>query len=608
MKALRLIRYTHTGDTPSPGIRTLSFTAYNAIKSKVAYTYIEIERIPDSGTDKVLTVCEGQKITSLAQYMGGQYGGRWEPPLATDDTYDPLTDFASAYRYFTSSPMCGSDTSVLTIEKYPARTLNIGGKVALCKGETYETIINTMPGDEVLWSDGSTSTHRILDMTGVYIATLTTAQGCRISDTLHILPSSQTVPIIATEYLCPGDIYPYKGVSYTAGQTISDLIPAVYGCDTLLTISLIPSPVSLAYKDTLTCDNTPITIQGNTWFVGYTIDRYFPSTTGCDTLLRMIYRAYLPPVWSVEVMDSVVCIGEATSVIAHGTDNIVWSTGQLTNTVQLAAGKYWIRNTDNQGCTTEQNFEIATHPKTVFETTAIQPDCMDNTGKISVTNLSGDALSIVINGIAAPDGSLEGLKAGDYQILVTDQFGCSYKDSITLYKEYSYNIQMPDNITIPQQETAIISFTDDGGSTVSIDFIPDVDIYATGDSIYINGTEDRRYTIRFSDDKGCEVIRTLNVFVVGQDAAIILPNIVSRQANNSPNGSFYIVNAGYKYDVSIYDRWGNLIFLGHNLNNGNPSSGWHPQADAVSSSVYVFFIKIYSPDGIINKVGTITVL
>jgi hypothetical protein len=318
--------------------------------------------------------------------------------------------------------------------------------------------------------------------------------------------------------------------------------------------------------------------------------------------------AYLPSVWSVEVMDSVVCIGEATSVIAHGTDNIVWSTGQLTNTVQLAAGKYWIRNTDNQGCTTEQNFEIATHPKTVFETTAIQPDCMDNTGKISVANLSGDALSIVINGIAAPDGSLEGLKAGDYQIWVTDQFGCSYKDSITLYKEYSYNIQMPDNITIPQQETAIISFTDDGGSTVSIDFIPDVDIYATGDSIYIKGTEDRRYTIRFTDDKGCEVIRTLHVFVVGQDAAIILPNIVSRQANNSPNGSFYIVNAGYKYDISIYDRWGNLIFLDHNLNSGDPSSGWHPQADAVSSGVYVFFIKIYSPDGIINKVGTITVL
>lgn len=72
----------------------------------------------------------------------------------------------------------------------------------------------------------------MLDEAGQYIASLTTPEGCTITDTILITTFYES--IIDTIKLCPGDKIDYQGVTYSIGETILDTITSPSSCDTLL--------------------------------------------------------------------------------------------------------------------------------------------------------------------------------------------------------------------------------------------------------------------------------------------------------------------------------------------------------------------------------------
>ncbi|MBK7633981.1 MAG: hypothetical protein IPJ13_06565 [Saprospiraceae bacterium] len=94
---------------------------------------------------------------------------------------------------------------------------------------------------------------------------------------------------------------------FKTGQTITDSIPAQTGCDTLLSLRLDRRAAPAIFRDTMTCTNAPITIQSQTYMPGDTIIRFKPAITGCDTVVRTIYRTHLAAPLTVSVTDSVVC-------------------------------------------------------------------------------------------------------------------------------------------------------------------------------------------------------------------------------------------------------------------------------------------------------------
>ncbi|MEZ4908632.1 MAG: gliding motility-associated C-terminal domain-containing protein [Saprospiraceae bacterium] len=112
------------------------------------------------------------------------------------------------------------------------------------------------------------------------------------------------------------------------------------------------------------------------------------------------------------------------------------------------------------------------------------------------------------------------------------------------------------------------------------------------------------YTVLVKNAFGCEASET--IIVNFKKIELHIPNVI---ANNSDiNGSFYIkTNIDVKYDLQIFDRWGELIFDANHLDSNDPYSGWQPSGK-FNPGVYVY--KITLEDNGIEKViaGDVTLL
>ncbi|MBK9255048.1 MAG: gliding motility-associated C-terminal domain-containing protein [Saprospiraceae bacterium] len=605
--ALKAIRYAHTGDITSAGVRTLTIIAYNSIKSNQAQCFIRIGERAYAGKDTTLLVCAKQKVDGVSFLLKGQTGGTWQPTLI-NDVYDPSTDNESVYHYIVHSPECGNDTAVLNIQKLPNRTLDLGPDVSLCHAESHFISTPVQPGDEVLWSDGSTEAERTLTESGNYFVDITTLDGCIISDTINISRSYVKIPKAISIDLCDGDTYTYNGIDYTPGQSITDSIPASSGCDTLITITLRSIPSQMLFRDTFTCDNATLFIQNVPYNVGDTIVRYKPAVTGCDTLIKTVYQSHTLPQFIVTVEDEVLCEGKTTTASASPSTNIRWSTGETKNEVTLSSGNYAVSFTDDKGCIQSKSITIQFAPVIPYGIDIKMPDCDLNNGSIRIVseNLS-ELFEISINDIPATQGMSDNLGAGNYIISIMNKYGCIIKDTFILLSINEYSVSMTDEITIDKMKLRSLAYTDSGGTTDTILFSPDTDIRSQSDSILILGVEDRVYSITFVDENGCIYTRSLKVNVLNPESAIILPNVIT-STGSEDNRHFYLKSTGVTYDMSIYDRWGNQIYTRLNLEGGNIEGAWTPEKSKVQPGVYIYLLTIHTPEGNIQKVGTVTVI
>ena len=343
--------------------------------------------------------------------------------------------------------------------------------------------------------------------------------------------------------------------------------------------------------------------------VGDTILRYKPAVTGCDTLIKTIYQSHTLPQFMVTVADTLLCAGETTTATSSLSGNIRWSTGATQKEVILPSGNYTVSFTDDKGCIQSKSINIQNAPVISYDIDIKMPDCDRTNGSIRVESENApDLFEITINDIPASQGMSDNLGAGNYIIRIMDKYGCIIKDTVVLSSLNEYTVSMAEEITIDKMKLYTLAFTDSGGTTDTILFSPDTDIQAQRDSILIRGVEDRIYSISFVDQNGCIFVKSLKVNVTTPASVFELPNVISHTSATNENRLFYLKSTGITYDMSIYDRWGNQIYDKQNIEGGNPESAWTPEKSKVQPGVYVYFLTIHTPDGVVQKVGSVTVL
>ena len=83
-----------------------------------------------------------------------------------------------------------------------------------------------------------------------------------------------------------------------------------------------------------------------------------------------------------------------------------------------------------------------------------------------------------------------------------------------------------------------------------------------------------------------------------------LPNILN---NSTGNNTFFLqadADAEFTYDLTIYDRWGGVMFEKVDIEVNQAQDGWSPYQSDIESGVYVYYVLI----GDETRVGAITVL
>jgi hypothetical protein len=122
----------------------------------------------------------------------------------------------------------------------------------------------------------------------------------------------------------------------------------------------------------------------------------------------------------------------------------LWSSGETTATaMQLTAGTNTVKVADADGCSLQQTFSVTSPPAiSLIAETIFAPTCAGGSGSIQVTAAGGTApYSFQWNG--QPGTSfIQNIKAGNYQLIVTDANGCTFNKTFTVTDPAPYTIDL----------------------------------------------------------------------------------------------------------------------------------------------------------------------
>lgn len=246
-------------------------------------------------------------------------------------------------------------------------------------------------------------------------------------------------------------------------------------------------------------------------------------------------------------------------------------------------GSYDVTLTTSNGCTSTESINIElTLPPSIQNIESELIDCSENLIINELNILGGNApLDILINGqiadITAPY-SLEG--AGNYLIEVIDQDGCSTDTTLSIIPLQNITASIIPEITLQEGETIELELIINNGSAeiTNISWSPQVnlDCYDCVNPIFFGDTN-TEYLVTITNINGCIVEARVAIFIA-EEADIYAPNIISPNSSNTNNQGFTIFSNDGDIllieNLSIYDRWGNLIFRKEAFAANNTSLGW----------------------------------
>ena len=334
--------------------------------------------------------------------------------------------------------------------------------------------------------------------------------------------------------------------------------------------------------------------------------------TGIDTLLNQLGCDSIVTIdlsfgsARIENIDTTLCPGDELIV-----NNIVYDQFYLT-------GSDTIPNGSIRGCDSIINVVIR-YPDPIFDLDTISPSCDGTTkGQIVIQGIAGipGPYQYSLNGSSPRDiqnipWTISDLDEGDYDLIFMDAKGCKYLQQVTLniLGSIDFNIVSPVNINL--------------GDSVDLDysagFVPDSILWFSNGMLICRGCNtinvkpdaDTWYQVTLFKD-GCQSTKEILV-TVDDDTDFFVPNIFSPDGNNI-NDIFNIFSSNENAVVrtlQVYDRWGEMVYIGQNLQASNTSEGWDGtfNGEMVPNGVYVFYAVIDLSGGRTESlVGEITVL
>lgn len=258
----------------------------------------------------------------------------------------------------------------------------------------------------------------------------------------------------------------------------------------------------------------------------------------------------------------------------------------------------------------------------LFDVTIDTIACFGETGTIRVTNIRGGQppyqISFDGGNTYGTASSATNLKTGNFKILVRDANGCVND------RWPAISIIEPPIFTVNLGQDLIFNLGDDTLLTILGQYNPltalSVTWYANGveivsnknlPSLLVKPGDDTEYSVTVVNQSGCIATDVVRI-IIRRVKPECIPNIINTESLSG--NSYFSINCEEvelvtKY--SIYDRWGNLLFIAKDLSPSNPQSFWNGtfKNQPVVPGVYVYNIELLFKDGTIeNSAGDVTVL
>lgn len=223
--------------------------------------------------------------------------------------------------------------------------------------------------------------------------------------------------------------------------------------------------------------------------------------------------------------------------------------------------------------------------------------CLQSNGWISVNITGGISPYDIDWSIGSSADSIEGLSAGNYSALVTDDLGCNASTSITLINigtPVSVNIDPPIS-TIFRGESVQLNLNT-AAVLNTIIWTPATTL-SCGDCAapFANPTTVTNYTVVVTDNDGCTGNATATVNVLSDENSTFIPTAFTPNNDNENDVLFVRSPKLSGLEFHVYDRWGREVFF-----TSDQTTGWDGRdknGKEVENGIYVYYAVVGFDNG-----------
>ncbi len=369
-------------------------------------------------------------------------------------------------------------------------------------------------------------------------------------------------------------------------------------------------------------DNAPFQASNVLTFEGagqHTL--FLTDETGCSYFRHFEAESNAIKIISEELLHSD-CSGNLGSILleAEGDGDLTYSlngaTPQASSTfTNLLAGNYTVLIQTQTGCERMLEFEIQAPESALdidaFDFSVSHTTCGRDNGEVQINASSArpghsNSFTYSVNGLPfSKERRFDFLSAGFHELSVRDETGCISKFFIEI--EDSPELEWVEPIISPTTCPGLdggITLRTEGEHSFTVDYYLNNEWLNNGIG---NDIPLGKYMATASIP-GCE-LEPLEI-IMFDSCDIFIPNIFSPD-DDGYNDVFKIFTSENLFvsDVSVFDRWGSLIYYSNNINAQENSGWWNGYSDnnePAPEGVYVYLITIERPNGNLILKGDIT--
>ena len=269
-------------------------------------------------------------------------------------------------------------------------------------------------------------------------------------------------------------------------------------------------------------------------------------------------------------------------------------------------------------CIWTETFDVELIPPLQFEAEVTDADCPDsNNAMISIENVSGGIppYTYSVDGNTFQSGTnFDDLVPGNYNISLLDSDNCLLAQNMDVGVGNEISVDLPMIQTINLGESILLNPNINISLIDSYQWIANgIDYDAQDISIEVSPTENTIYTLTiFYGD--CMTFAESLVEIIVPSTENVTVYLGDTFSPFSLNNSVFFVQSKSDAEASInsfsiYDRWGELLFVRENVLISDSSLSWNGRfnGELVMPGVYVYYIKLGEPFNEI-KVGDFTVI
>ncbi|MBK8566619.1 MAG: T9SS type A sorting domain-containing protein [Saprospiraceae bacterium] len=439
----------------SPGSYTVTATDLNGCTATAAAT---VNAGPAIGVTLAATdvICFGQNTGAASVFSTTNGGGNltylWSPGGATTSTISNL--LAGTYTVTVSNSQGCSGTASALVADGPQIFTNPTVTDATCNYTWDGSIALAVSGGvspfNYQWNDPAAQTTAVASnlAAGTYSVTITDANGCTATTTQTVeAPMPADVAIAGTNISC------FNGNNGTATITITNGSPASYNY-------FWSNGATTATATGFPAGTHGVTITDN---------------NGC-LVTESIVLTQPTQLQITLATDAATCgngnDGSVTTTVSGGVPfgnggyNYAWSGGGTPNGAVLqngAPGNYTVTVTDANGCTILGAATIGAPPVLVANLTATNVTCngLANGQLIVVASGGVGSYTYLWNNASASTGtSINNLAPGNYNIVITDDVGCTATAAATITE--------PAVLTVSASKFDVVCPSDTDGSAIAL--------------------------------------------------------------------------------------------------------------------------------------------